>query len=237
MLMPCETVQRADLETLPIQVHNLAEIYSRQYPRVTDIWTRLLVLDAVSGVGRSTVGKLVQQQMGKNVGILRNFTTRGPRCEDEKDRLIFGSRADLASQMVEGEVLFYVNWEGNGQQYALLRNEVTRMATFDTGILETTHFGWPLKAQNPRLVTNVWLTCVDPGTIERHLAERGTECRAEREQRLRSALDEQAYILAKKDELIRLGKVDAVIEVDNLAPGDVANAVLRVIQRQLDAVV
>src|SRR5712691_6139656 len=134
MLVPYETWQWADLETVPIQVHSIEEIYSRYYPPVSDISTRLLVLNAVSGVGRSTVGKLVQQQMGKNAGVIRNFTTRDPRGEDEKDRLIFGSRANLALQMLDGEVLFYVEWEANRQVYALLSSELTRMAAFDTAI-------------------------------------------------------------------------------------------------------
>src|SRR5258708_36987587 len=125
MLVRYETWQRVDLETVPIQVHNIEEIYSRYYPPVSDISTRLLVLNAVSGVGRSTVGKLVQQQMGKCAGVMRNFTTRDPRDEDEKDRLIFGNRADLALQIQDGEGLFYLKVQRNDQLYALLRTEIT----------------------------------------------------------------------------------------------------------------
>src|SRR5438067_12508212 len=128
-------------ETPPIQVYDVEEIYSRPYPHVAEVFTQTLILGAVSGVGRSTVGKMVQQELGANVGVMRNFTTRRPRPEDESDRLIFGNRDSLASKMSAGDVLFYVDWAGNGEQYAILQSEINRMAAFDHAIFETTHFG------------------------------------------------------------------------------------------------
>jgi guanylate kinase len=94
-----------------LEVHGLQDAFTRDYPRLLDGLGRVLVLGAVSGVDRSSVGEAVQAGLGDRVALIRNYTTRPRRPVDEGARLIFGDDAELQERRRAGDVLFQTRWE------------------------------------------------------------------------------------------------------------------------------
>lgn len=82
----------------PIQVYDVGNIYSQLYSQEYPLTNQLLILNGVTGVGRSTVGGVLQAQI-PGISLLRNFTTRAMRHPSEQDRLIFGNAKQLLQEL------------------------------------------------------------------------------------------------------------------------------------------
>lgn len=211
----------------PIQVYDVGNIYSQSYSQEYPLTNQLLILNGVTGVGRSTVGEVLQAQI-PGISLLRNFTTRSMRHPSEQDRLIFGNTIQLQQELWK-DALFYVRWPANGHTYALLRTELDRVSTQPKVLFETTHFGWPLKAQSPQNVVNIWLTCEDEQELWNRLTKRGTEASEEKQRRFRLAVIDQRFILRHRRSLMDTGKVDAVISTVNRPVYDIAQEIMRLV--------
>jgi guanylate kinase len=212
---------------VPLRVDTVEQSFEVNCEGLFDLDFPLLVIGAVSGVGRTSVGKAVQERMGKRVKVMRQFTTRPERRVGEKDRLLFGTAKDYEGMAARGEVLLATCWDGNGKIYSVLKSEIDRARGHELVLFETTGFCWALKSQSVDLVKVAWLVCEDEGTLGDRIRGRGSEGDEEVASRLKSAIRDQRYVLDRRDTLLSDGKLDVVIDTDGRTVDDLADELIR----------
>ncbi|RKY19925.1 MAG: hypothetical protein DRQ55_09320 [Planctomycetota bacterium] len=217
--------------TTPWEIPSVQAGYERDFPKVVEIPTRLVVINTVSGGGGSSVGRELQERLSPRCGVMRNFSTRTQRAAVEDMRYIFGDLAEFDAQVSENNVISFIDWLPNGCRYAVLRSEIERQRSFDVAVYENTHFGWVLKSQDPERVTNIFLVCEHEQNIADRLRQRRSETMPEVVSRTRSAIEDQRHVLEHRAELLASGKLDAVIATDELSVDQVVDEVQRVLAR------
>lgn len=216
------------------RLDRLEQAYAYRYPRRITLNRPVIVLSAVSGVGRSTAGRSLATHL--NAGIIRNFTTRARRSPDEDATYIFGTWADLETAMAQERVLAYLHWPANNSYYALLVDEIElQQRRHSVLVYDTTHFGGALKSQNPEMVFHIWLVCKSAAVLRRRLSNRKTEPLDEIERRVAAAVAEQRFVLEHGPELLRAGLVDALISTERRSPPETLAAILAALARRFPA--
>lgn len=87
-----------------------------------------------------------------------------------------------------------------------------------------------MKSQNAKTAKNIWITCSDPDKLFLRLSNRKRETDAELQKRFESAVKEQSYILKNKDRLISSGKIDAILDTNNLSEEQTYESIYKLIE-------
>jgi guanylate kinase len=208
----------------------LEQAYAYRYPRRIALTRPVIILSAVSGVGRSTAACGLAERL--KAGLIRNFTTRPRRSPEEDSTYLFGTATDLEFALAHDRVLSYLHWRPNDSYYALLIDEIqAKQRQHAVLVYDTTRFGVALKSQNPALVFHVWLVCESAPVLRRRLSTRKTEPFDEIERRLADSVAEQRFVLEHGRELIQAGLVDALVSTERRSPEETLEAILALARR------
>lgn len=155
----------------------------------------LFVISGPAGSGKGTVVKKIIEKHPE-IKLSISATTRSPRPEDKEGVTYFFISKDEFKRKIENDEFFeYNHFTGNDNYYGTPRSEVnTPLAEGRDVLLEIDVNGaMQIKEKFSEVVT-IMLTPPDVKTLERRLAGRNTETKAEIEKRLNTAKKEMELL-------------------------------------------
>lgn len=205
-----------------IYLDTLAQGYEQNiaHEATLDPDSRLLIVNSVSGVGRTTLSQILIKQNGFH--RIRNFTTRPPRSDDDDTLYEYFDKTKYFKMKDENRLFCVIHWGANGHFYGISRDELDKIQ--GKSIYDNTHFGWVVKSQSPSQVYNMWLLAT-PSTIHQRLTKRGTDPTHEITNRIDFAIDEQKFILENLKKLLSHSMIDSYLWIDDMSADQIVDEI------------
>ena len=157
---------------------------------------RIVVLSAPSGGGKTTIAKALRERYPGQFGFSVSATTRKPRAgEQDGVDYRFWKPKQFLDGVNQGQFLEHAQY--GGELYGTLRSDVAKILESGRHVLLDIEVNGAAQVRKiDRNALTVFILPSDPQVLVQRLIGRGTESRAEIQQRLKRAIEEVSQAIA-----------------------------------------
>lgn len=157
---------------------------------------RIVVLSAPSGGGKTTIAKALRERYPGQFGFSVSATTRKPRAgEQDGVDYRFWKPKQFLDGVNQGQFLEHAQY--GGELYGTLRSDVAKILESGRHVLLDIEVNGAAQVRKiDRNALTVFILPSDPQVLVQRLIGRGTESRAEIQQRLKRAIEEISDAIA-----------------------------------------
>jgi len=157
---------------------------------------RIVVLSAPSGGGKTTIAKALRERYPGQFGFSVSATTRKPRASEQDGvDYRFWKPKQFLDGVNQGQFLEHAQY--GGELYGTLRSDVAKILESGRHVLLDIEVNGAAQVRKiDRNALTVFILPSDPQVLVQRLIGRGTESRAEIQQRLKRAIEEISDAIA-----------------------------------------